>query len=226
MTCSQYPVPDKFSGSIFLKSSIGSTVLFFGGEGARNRSWPKKIKILHRSTFSSSTSICRRVREPGRGASATTRRSFPTIRCSAISRKFAAFTFLSREEEHQLAVEYKEFGNLEAAYKLVTGESASGRDDRAGVSKVLQKSSRPDSRRQHGLDGGGEKFRSLSRRAFSFLCGVVDSRLHDPLHHERLAHGQDRHDPGATKFFFNLQKEKEKIEAEGLSPAPNCWPSA
>ena len=27
---------------------------------------------------------------------------------------------LSREEEHKLAVEYKEFGNLEAAYKLVT----------------------------------------------------------------------------------------------------------
>lgn len=27
---------------------------------------------------------------------------------------------LSREEEHRLAVEYKEFGNIEAAYKLVT----------------------------------------------------------------------------------------------------------
>src|SRR3990167_7179595 len=30
------------------------------------------------------------------------------------------YPILSREEEHRLAVEYKEFGNLEAAYKLVT----------------------------------------------------------------------------------------------------------
>ncbi|MGN6720382.1 MAG: sigma-70 factor domain-containing protein, partial [Candidatus Binatia bacterium] len=30
------------------------------------------------------------------------------------------FKVLSREEEHQLAVQYKEFGDLEAAYKLVT----------------------------------------------------------------------------------------------------------
>src|SRR5215204_4262537 len=31
------------------------------------------------------------------------------------------FPLLSREEEHKLAVQYKEFGDLEAAYKLVTG---------------------------------------------------------------------------------------------------------
>lgn len=31
------------------------------------------------------------------------------------------FPVLSREEEHKLAVEYKEYGNLEAAYKLVMG---------------------------------------------------------------------------------------------------------
>src|ERR1700732_1413348 len=31
------------------------------------------------------------------------------------------FPLLSREEEHKLAVDYKEYGNLEAAYKLVTG---------------------------------------------------------------------------------------------------------
>ena len=30
------------------------------------------------------------------------------------------FRVLSREEEHNLAVEYKEYGNVEAAYKLVT----------------------------------------------------------------------------------------------------------
>ena len=30
------------------------------------------------------------------------------------------FPLLSREEEHRLAVEYKEYGNVEAAYKLVT----------------------------------------------------------------------------------------------------------
>src|SRR5687768_2622956 len=31
------------------------------------------------------------------------------------------FPLLSREEEHKLAVEFKEFGNIEAAYRLVTG---------------------------------------------------------------------------------------------------------
>src|SRR5207253_10160398 len=31
------------------------------------------------------------------------------------------FPLLNREEEHRLAVEYKEYGNLEAAYKLITG---------------------------------------------------------------------------------------------------------
>ena len=30
------------------------------------------------------------------------------------------YPLLSREEEHQLAVEYKEFGNIKAAYKLLT----------------------------------------------------------------------------------------------------------
>ena len=30
------------------------------------------------------------------------------------------FKVLSREEEHELAVQYKEYGDLEAAYKLVT----------------------------------------------------------------------------------------------------------
>src|SRR5262245_46887791 len=30
------------------------------------------------------------------------------------------FSLLSREEEHQLAVDYKQYGNVEAAYKLVT----------------------------------------------------------------------------------------------------------
>src|SRR5574341_1851529 len=30
------------------------------------------------------------------------------------------YPLLSREEEHRLAVEYKEFGNIEAAYRLVT----------------------------------------------------------------------------------------------------------
>src|SRR3990170_8676141 len=32
------------------------------------------------------------------------------------------FSILSREEEHRLAVEYKEYGNIEAAYKLVTAD--------------------------------------------------------------------------------------------------------
>src|SRR3989338_8442845 len=30
------------------------------------------------------------------------------------------YPLLTREEEHRLAVEYKQFGNIEAAYKLVT----------------------------------------------------------------------------------------------------------
>jgi len=30
------------------------------------------------------------------------------------------FPVLSREEEHEIAVDYKEYGNIEAAYKLVT----------------------------------------------------------------------------------------------------------
>jgi RNA polymerase sigma-32 factor len=41
----------------------------------------------------------------------------PLQRYLAEIRRFAV---LSREEEHKLAVEYKEFGNIEAAYKLVT----------------------------------------------------------------------------------------------------------
>jgi RNA polymerase sigma-32 factor len=42
----------------------------------------------------------------------------PLKRYLAEIRRFAV---LSREEEHKLAVEYKEYGNLEAAYKLVMG---------------------------------------------------------------------------------------------------------
>jgi RNA polymerase sigma-32 factor len=55
---------------------------------------------------------------------------------------------------------------------------------------------------------------------FPILRGVVDSRLHDSLHHERLAHGQDRHDPGAAQTIFQSAKREGKNRSEGLIAGP------
>src|SRR4029077_11303053 len=97
-------------------------------------------------------------------------------------------------------------------------KSPFGGDDCARISKGIQEPLGSDSRRQHGSHGSGQTLRPLSRRSVPILRSLVDSRLHDSLHHERLAHGKDWHPPGAAKTFFQSSKGKRKAGSRGDKP--------
>src|SRR5262245_41003824 len=130
------------------------------------------------------------------------------------------FRVLSREEEHNLAVEYKEYDNVEAAYKLVTANLRLV----VMIAREYQKS-----------------FRNLLDLIQEGNMGLMDAvKNFDPYRGVRfpsyavwwiraymiryIMNDWRMVKIGTTqaqrKLFFNLQKEKEKLEAEGLAPGP------
>ena len=60
------------------------------------------------------------VREPDDGAAASDKALVPYDPLQRYLTEIRRFQVLNREDEHRLAVEYKEFGNVKAAYQLVT----------------------------------------------------------------------------------------------------------
>jgi len=130
------------------------------------------------------------------------------------------FPLLSREEEHRLAVEYKEYGNVEAAYKLVTSNLRLvvmiAREYQKAFKSLLDLI-------QEGNMGLMEAVKNFDPyrgvlfpayavwwvRAYMIRYIMNDWRM------VKIGNTQAQ-----RKLFFNLQKEKEKIEAEGLTPGP------
>lgn len=130
------------------------------------------------------------------------------------------FPLLSREEEHQLAVEYKEYGNVQAAYKLVTGNLRLvvmiAREYQKAFKNLLDLVQEGNMGLMEAVKNfdpyRGVRFPSYAVwwiRAYIIRYIMNDWRM------VKIGTTQAQ-----RKLFFNLQKEKERLEAEGLIPGP------
>jgi RNA polymerase sigma-32 factor len=130
------------------------------------------------------------------------------------------FPLLSREEEHRLAVEYKEYGNLEAAYALVTANLRLvvmiAREYQKAFRNLLDLIQEGNMGLMEAVKNfdpyRGVRFPSYAVwwiRAYMIRYIMNDWRM------VKIGTTQAQ-----RKLFFNLQKEKEKLEAEGLTPGP------
>jgi RNA polymerase sigma-32 factor len=130
------------------------------------------------------------------------------------------FPLLSREEEHRLAVEYKEYGNVEAAYKLVTANLRLvvmiAREYQRAFKNLLDLIQEGNMGLMEAVKNfdpyRGVRFPSYAVwwiRAYMIRYIMNDWRM------VKIGTTQAQ-----RKLFFNLQKEKEKLEAEGLTPGP------
>ena len=130
------------------------------------------------------------------------------------------FPLLSRDEEHKLAVDYKEYGNLEAAYKLVTGNLRLvvmiAREYQKAFKNLLDLIQEGNMGLMEAVKNfdpyRGVRFPSYAVwwiRAYMIRYIMSDWRM------VKIGTTQAQ-----RKLFFNLQKEKERLEAEGISPGP------
>jgi len=127
---------------------------------------------------------------------------------------------LSREEEHRLAVEYKEYGNIEAAYKLVTANLRLvvmiAREYQRAFQNLLDLIQEGNIGLMEAVKNfdpyRGIRFPSYAAwwiRAYIIRYIMSDWRM------VKIGTTQAQ-----RKLFFNLQKEKMKLEAEGFAPGP------
>ena len=130
------------------------------------------------------------------------------------------FPLLSREEEHRLAVEYKEYGKVEAAYKLVTANLRLvvmiAREYQRAFKNLLDLIQEGNMGLMEAVKNfdpyRGVRFPSYAVwwiRAYMIRYIMNDWRM------VKIGTTQAQ-----RKLFFNLQKEKEKLETEGLTPGP------
>jgi RNA polymerase sigma-32 factor len=130
------------------------------------------------------------------------------------------FALLSREDEHQLAVRFKEYGDVEAAYKLVTANLRLvvmiAREYQKAFKNLLDLIQEGNMGLMEAVKNfdpyRGVRFPSYAVwwiRAYMIRYIMNDWRM------VKIGTTQAQ-----RKLFFNLQKEKEKIEAEGLTPGP------
>src|SRR4051812_38403772 len=141
----------------------------------------------------------------------------PLQRYLADIRRYAV---LSREEEHRLAVEYKEYGDLDAAYKLVTANLRLvvmiAREYQRAFRNLLDLV-------QEGNVGLMEAVKNFDPyRGIRFpsyaVWWVRAYIIRYIMNNWRLVK------VGTTqaqrKLFFNLQKERERLEREGFTAEP------
>src|SRR5215470_6051694 len=130
------------------------------------------------------------------------------------------FPLVSREEEHRLAVDYKEYGNVEAAYKLVTANLRLvvmiAREYQKAFKNLLDLIQEGNMGLMEAVKNfdpyRGVRFPSYAVwwiRAYMIRYIMNDWRM------VKIGTTQAQ-----RKLFFNLQKEKEKLEAEGIAPGP------
>lgn len=130
------------------------------------------------------------------------------------------YPLLSREEEHRLAVEYKEFGKVEAAYKLVTSNLRLvvmiAREYQRAFRNLLDLIQEGNIGLMEAVKNfdpyRGIRFPSYAVwwiRAYIIRYIMNDWRM------VKIGTTQAQ-----RKLFFNLQKEKQKLEADGFTPGP------
>jgi RNA polymerase sigma-32 factor len=130
------------------------------------------------------------------------------------------YPLLSPEEEHALAVRYKEYGDIQAAYKLVTANLRLvvmlARSYQRAFSNLLDLI-------QEGNVGLMEAVRNFDpyrgvrfpSYAVWWIRAYIIRYIMNNWRMVKIGTTQAQ-----RKLFFNLQREKERLEAEGFSPAP------
>jgi RNA polymerase sigma-32 factor len=130
------------------------------------------------------------------------------------------FPLLGRDEEHRLAVRYKEYEDVQAAYKLVTSNLRLvvmiAREYQKAFKNLLDLIQEGNMGLMEAVKNfdpyRGVRFPSYAVwwiRAYMIRYIMNDWRM------VKIGTTQAQ-----RKLFFNLQKEKEKIESEGLTPGP------
>ena len=130
------------------------------------------------------------------------------------------YALLTPEEEHRLAVEYKEYGDLQAAYRLVT----------ANLRLVVMIARRYESAFRNlfdliqegniGLMEAVKKFdpyRGIRFPSYAvwWIRAYIIRYLMNNFRMVKIGTTQAQ-----RRLFFNLQKEKQKLEAEGFEITP------
>ncbi len=162
------------------------------------------------------TSICRKSsHEEERRADAADKALVPFDPLQRYLTEIRRFQVLSREEEHRLAVEYKEFGNVEAAYKLVTANLRLvvmiAREYQKSFKTLLDLIQEGNMGLMEAVKNfdpyRGVRFPSYAVwwiRAYMIRYIMNDWRM------VKIGTTQAQ-----RKLFFNLQKEKEKHRSRG-----------
>src|SRR5712692_10073078 len=130
------------------------------------------------------------------------------------------YSLLSPEEEHELAVQYKEYGDIEAAYRLVTGNlrlvvMLARKYQRAfhNLLDLIQEGNVGLMEAVRNFDPyRGVRFPSYAVwwiRAYIIRYIMNNWRL------VKVGTTQAQ-----RKLFFNLAKERERLEREGFTPSP------
>ncbi|HWP59697.1 MAG TPA: RNA polymerase factor sigma-32 [Candidatus Acidoferrales bacterium] len=130
------------------------------------------------------------------------------------------YPLLTREEEHRLAVEYKEFGNIEAAYRLVTSNLRLvvmiAREYQRAFSNLLDLIQEGNIGLMEAVKNfdpyRGVRFPSY---AVWWIRAYIIRYIMNNWRMVKIGTTQAQ-----RKLFFNLQKEKEKLESEGFAPGP------
>jgi RNA polymerase sigma-32 factor len=130
------------------------------------------------------------------------------------------YPLLTLEEEHDLAVRYKEHGDIEAAYRLVTANLRlvvmfARRYERAvhNLLDLIQEGSIGLMEAVRNFDPyRGVRFPSY---AVWWVRAYIIRYLMNNWRMVKLGTTQAQ-----RKLFFNLQREKDRLEAEGFFPAP------
>ena len=128
------------------------------------------------------------------------------------------YPLLTPEEEHALAVRLVEHGDTAAARTLDRGEPAPRREDRLRVPARAPEPARPRAGGQHRPHPGGAKFDpyrgvKLSSYAAFWIRAYILKFILNNWRLVKIGTTQAQ-----RKLFFNLRKEREKLEQLGFEP--------
>ncbi len=130
------------------------------------------------------------------------------------------YSLLSREEERRLAVEYKEFGNIEAAYKLVTSNLRLvvmiAREYQRAFRNLLDLIQEGNIGLMEAVKNF-DPYRGIRFPSYAvwWIRAYIIRYIMNNWRMVKIGTTQAQ-----RKLFFNLQKEKERLKAEGFTPGP------
>lgn len=144
----------------------------------------------------------------------------PTDSLGRYMSELRRYPLLSPEEEHELAVQYKEYGDVQAAYRLVTANLRLvvmiARSYQRAFQNLLDLV-------QEGNVGLMEAVRNFDpyrgvrfpSYAVWWVRAYIIRYIMNNWRMVKIGTTQAQ-----RKLFFNLERERKRLEAEGFSPAP------